>query len=106
MGGWACRFRRDVRRLHVPAWHQASGVLTMTTHAPAAFKPCPFCEGADIRCDRHHESRSPTGFVWSMCCYNCGATFPNRYKRELLVEAWNRRPQGRDNGEGASPCDK
>ncbi len=56
------------------------------------FKPCPFCEGADIRCDKHHETRSPTGFVWSMCCYNCGATFPNRYKRELLVEAWNRRP--------------
>jgi Lar family restriction alleviation protein len=57
-----------------------------------AFKPCPFCEGTDIRCDKHHESRSPTGFVWSMCCYQCGATFPNRYKRELLVEGWNRRP--------------
>jgi hypothetical protein len=29
--------------------------------------------------------------VYSMCCYECGATFPNRYRRELLVDAWNRR---------------
>ena len=52
---------------------------------------CPFCGGDDIRIDEHNEYRSPTGKVFSMCCYKCGATFPNRYKRDLLVDAWNRR---------------
>lgn len=56
------------------------------------FKPRPFCEGADIRCDQHADGRSPTSVIWSMCCYSCGATFPNRYKRQLLLDAWNRRP--------------
>lgn len=55
------------------------------------IEPCPHCAGTDIRFDRHAESRSPTGEVWSMCCYGCGATFPNRYKKHLLVEVWNRR---------------
>ena len=59
------------------------------------FKPCPFCGGADIRSDNHGKvSRDPMhrdDDVWSMCCYGCGATFPNRYRRELLIEAWNRR---------------
>lgn len=57
--------------------------------------PCPFCGGKDIRITCHpgmgngiyHSGED----VFSMCCYNCGATFPNRYRRELLVEAWNRR---------------
>ncbi len=31
------------------------------------------------------------GTIYSMCCYDCGATFPNRYKLELLKDAWNRR---------------
>lgn len=58
------------------------------------LKPCPFCGGSDIRITRH--PKEGTGLHWnedvySMCCYDCGATFPNRYKRELLVEAWNRR---------------
>ena len=61
----------------------------------ATFKPCPFCGGADIRCYNHGKiSRDLAHWdddVWSMCCYSCGATFPNRYRRELLVEAWNRR---------------
>lgn len=44
--------------------------------------PCPFCGGADIRFDCHRGAG--WGFdhrgddVWSMCCYDCGATFPNR----------------------------
>lgn len=59
------------------------------------LKPCPFCGGTDIRIDRH--AGAGNGIyrrgedVYSMCCYQCGATFPNRYKRELLVDAWNRR---------------
>ncbi len=52
---------------------------------------CPFCSGTDIRFDRHIQGRSPTGEIWSMYCYQCGATFPNRYRKELLVEKWNTR---------------
>ena len=57
--------------------------------------PCPFCGGSDIRFTRHpgegrglHSGED----VWSTCCYQCGATFPNRYKKQLLVDQWNRRP--------------
>lgn len=57
--------------------------------------PCPFCGGTDIRFTCHpREGRGPYHMgqdVWSMCCYECGATFPNRYRKELLVECWNRR---------------
>jgi hypothetical protein len=53
--------------------------------------PCLHCAGADIRFDKHVSESSPTGEIWSMCCYDCGATFPNRYRKELLVEAWNTR---------------
>jgi len=55
------------------------------------IKPCPHCGGNDIRFDKHDQVRSPTGEIWSMGCYKCGATFPNRYKKELLVDAWNKR---------------
>ncbi len=56
--------------------------------------PCPFCGGTDIRHDAHQGAgmgmhRGET--VYSMCCYKCGATFPNRYRLELLREEWNRR---------------
>lgn len=49
---------------------------------------CPFCAGADIRFNLHRGA----GDVWSTCCYDCGAIFPNRYKKELLIECWKRRP--------------
>lgn len=63
------------------------------------WKSCPFCGGEDIRCTRHSNTRyndpdhypSKIPFIYSMCCYQCGATFPNRYRKELLIEAWNRR---------------
>ncbi len=60
---------------------------------PSYFKPCPFCGGTDIRCDEHpfYDRYRTERFVFSMCCYKCGATFPNRFERQLLVEAWNRR---------------
>ena len=53
--------------------------------------PCPFCGGKDIIFDCHKFSTSPTGEIWSMCCYDCGAQFPNRYTKELLLTAWNTR---------------
>jgi Lar family restriction alleviation protein len=67
----------------------------MARNTDIEFKPCPFCGGTDIRCDNHgkvsHDPMHRDDNVWSMCCYNCGATFPNRYNKALLVEAWNTR---------------
>ena len=57
------------------------------------IKPCPFCNNKDIRFEKHINNLSPTGEIWSMCCYKCGATFPNRYKKELLVKSWNARAE-------------
>jgi Lar family restriction alleviation protein len=62
------------------------------------FKPCPFCGGTDIRAESHPAHRSSTAVVWSMCCYTCGATFPSRYRKELLIAAWNRRPEDKSDG--------
>jgi len=60
----------------------------------AKWLPCPFCGGIDIRHDRHVGAGRGIHYgedIYSMCCYNCGATFPNRYRLELLLEAWNQR---------------
>lgn len=55
--------------------------------------PCPFCGGNDIRFTNHGRLvRYRQEDVWSTCCYQCGATFPNRYQKQLLVDCWNRRP--------------
>jgi Lar family restriction alleviation protein len=66
----------------------------MTDRIKPTLLPCPFCGGDDIRIDAHphvgrYEHEGET--VYSMCCYACGAGFPNRYKRQLLVDAWDRR---------------
>lgn len=56
---------------------------------------CPFCGGVDIRFTDHGKIGSGIHCgdnVWSTCCYQCGATFPNRYRKELLVEQWKKRP--------------
>lgn len=75
---------------------------------PTTFKPCPFCGGTDIRCTNHGKvSRDRMHYdddVWSMCCYSCGATFPNRYRRELLLEAWNRRAPAPTNENPPQPA--
>jgi len=55
------------------------------------LKPCPFCESKDIRMDEHQSVTGSTGSIFSMCCYQCGATFPNRYSKELMIKAWNTR---------------
>ena len=56
--------------------------------------PCPFCGGTKIRFDEHGRSNDHLHYgelVWSMCCYDCGATFPNMYRKEGLLEKWNTR---------------
>ena len=62
------------------------------------LKPCPFCASKDIQIDAHRMPNSPTGVVYSMGCYYCGATFPNRYSRQSLVDSWNTRPMGNNRG--------
>jgi len=57
-------------------------------------KPCPFCGGTDIRYTKH--AKEGMGIhrledVYSMCCYMCGAHFPNMYSPMALMEKWNRR---------------
>jgi acyl carrier protein len=55
---------------------------------------CPFCGGEDIRFDNHGRlDKYRSEDVWSTCCYNCGATFPNSYNRAILVKQWKRRPE-------------
>ena len=55
------------------------------------IKPCPFCGNDDIKFDEHDSQPSPTGKLFTMCCYKCSATFRNTYKLDLLVESWNKR---------------
>jgi Lar family restriction alleviation protein len=74
--------------------------------------PCPFCGGKDIRFNEHGPMfvqrgealvRNPDT-IWSMCCYDCGATFPNRGTKEPLMKCWNRRPNSRANKQLSHPC--
>ena len=60
------------------------------------IKPCPFCGSDDIRISKHTnamKARTNQPFIYSTCCYKCGATFPNRYRKQLLIDCWNRRPK-------------
>ena len=55
---------------------------------------CPFCGESDIRFNKHVGAGRGihiNEWVYSMGCYNCGATFPNMYSATLLLEKWNRR---------------
>jgi len=60
------------------------------------IKPCPFCGGTNIKFDCHVGQGNlyikGCHNLWSTCCYDCGATFPNRYSKKLLIDCWNRRP--------------
>ena len=64
------------------------------TDAQMKALPCPFCGGTKIRFDEHGRSNDHLHYgelIWSMCCYDCGATFPNMYRKEGLLEKWNTR---------------
>lgn len=59
------------------------------------IKPCPFCTSQKIHWHAHtgagtgnHQGET----VFSMCCYDCGATQPNRYSLQPMIDLWNRRP--------------
>lgn len=61
--------------------------------AEMIWKPCPHCGSKDIRHTKHDQGYGihSGATIYSMCCYGCGATFPNKYRLELLNEQWNRR---------------
>jgi len=55
------------------------------------LKPCPFCNGSNVLVSLHPDKGSK-GSIWSIDCHDCDATFPNHCELELLIAAWNRRP--------------
>ena len=67
---------------------------------PVPALPCPFCGSREIRFDRHGPMYVQDGgqmipnpdLMWSTCCYQCGATFPNRRSLDALLACWDRRP--------------
>lgn len=68
-----------------------------SSHIPA-IPTCPFCGGTNIRFTNHGKISREMGHrnddVWSTCCHDCGATFPNRYNKQALIDCWNLRPAG------------
>ena len=62
------------------------------------LKPCPFC-GCEIIGLVNHGRVSSAPYhgeddVWSIGCYGCGASVPNRYRKDLIVSEWNKRVSG------------
>lgn len=63
---------------------------------PDELKPCPFCGSADIA-NVSAGHAGPTDIwhagdeIFAVNCRECGASVPNRYSNDLVVEAWNRR---------------
>ena len=55
------------------------------------FKLCPFCGNSDIRSDSWPDSKSTTGKIFTMCCYQCGARVASRASIEPMIEIWNKR---------------
>ena len=64
---------------------------------PSDLKPCPFCGSADIK-NVSAGHAGPTNLwhagdeIFAVNCKDCGASVPNRYRNNLVVEAWNTRP--------------
>jgi Lar family restriction alleviation protein len=62
-----------------------------------ALLPCPFCGCCDVRLQKHSNAgrgEHSGDDVFSIGCYRCGASVPNRYNehgRKLLISAWNTR---------------
>jgi len=69
----------------------------MNTRAkPEELKPCPFCGSNDIGNVSASYSGPSNTFhagdeIFAVNCRGCGASVPNRYRNDLVVEAWNRR---------------
>lgn len=60
------------------------------------LKPCPFCGSTNIA-NVSAGHAGPSNFwhandeIFAVNCKNCGASVPNRYRNDLVVEAWNTR---------------
>ena len=68
---------------------------------PSDLKPCPFCGGTDVAnvsagyagpTDVWHAGHQ----IFAVNCKGCGASVPNRYQNQLVVDAWNKRPDQKD----------
>jgi len=63
---------------------------------PDELQPCPFCGSTDIA-NVSAGTAGPTNrwhagdTIFAVNCRRCGASVPNRYRNDLVVEAWNRR---------------
>ena len=63
---------------------------------PDELKPCPFCGSHDIA-NVSGGYAGPSNVwrrgdeIFAVNCKDCGASVPNRYMNELVVEAWNTR---------------
>jgi Lar family restriction alleviation protein len=72
------------------------GDFSMRRAAPEELKPCPFCGSHEIA-NVSAGHAGPSNFwhkgdeIFAVNCKKCGASVPNMYRNDLVVEAWNRR---------------
>ena len=65
---------------------------------PGELKLCPFCGSADIA-NVSAGHAGPTDWfhagdeIFAVNCKMCGASVPNRYRNDLVVDAWNKRAE-------------
>jgi len=69
----------------------------MSEQQHKALEPCPFCGSSDVR-NVSSNFAGPSNHLHSgdklfaVNCGDCGASVPNRYRNDLVISAWNRRP--------------
>lgn len=63
---------------------------------PGDLKPCPFCGSTEVAnvsaghavpSNHWHAGEE----IFAVNCKKCGASVPNRYRNDLVVNHWNRR---------------
>ena len=75
---------------------ESDSEFTCRCARPDELKPCPFCGSRDIA-NVSAGHAGPTDVwhagdgIFAVDCRDCGASVPNRYRNDLVVEAWNRR---------------
>lgn len=70
-------------------------MTTLTREQVVQLLPCPFCGSTDAR-NVSAGCAGPTNHfhagdkIFAVNCGECGASVPNRYKNNLVVDAWNK----------------